>query len=114
MSGRVSWITHKGKDILFVDASGLREEAYLQVLDEVEEVYCNLDPQSTLVLLDVTDSTSSTETTERQKRLAAYKVAKHAAVVGVTGLKRIIAQAVRKDFHFATSIEEGKEWLVRQ
>jgi hypothetical protein len=114
MSDRVSWITHQSKKILFVDTAGLRDETYLQVLDEVEKVYQTLPQQSTLVLIDVTDSVSSVETTEKQKALAAYRVAKHAAVVGVTGLKMIIARAVRRDFYYATSLEDGKDWLVRQ
>lgn len=36
------------------------------------------------------------------------------AVVGIGRLQRPFAQAVRRDIHFAGSLEDAKNWLVRQ
>lgn len=113
-SERVKWIDHKGKRILFIDCAGLSGEAYLKTLDEVEVEYKKLGQNSSLVLIDVTGSSSNNQTTERQKKLAGMKVAKHAAVVGVTGVKKVIASAVNRSFYYAGSVNAAKDWLASQ
>ena len=35
-------------------------------------------------------------------------------IVGVEGIKKVVAQLIRKDIHITDSIEEAKEWLVKQ
>ena len=114
MAKEVSWITHRGKKLLFVNLAGLKGAEQLGVLDDVEKVYRTLAKQSTLLLVDVTGSVSTVETTQIEKKLAAYGVTRYASVVGVTGFKASIARDVRKDFHLASSVEEAKDWLVSQ
>jgi hypothetical protein len=36
------------------------------------------------------------------------------ATVGVQGIQKIIANAIKKDMHFAASVDDAKEWLVNQ
>ncbi len=35
------------------------------------------------------------------------------AVLGVTGVKKMIAKAIRRDIYFAESEEDAKEWIVK-
>jgi hypothetical protein len=114
MSERISWITHQAKKILFLDASGLKGEAYMQLIDEIEAVFKTLPKRSTLLLIDCTGSASTPKTTARQKAIAQYTISTYAAIVGVTGVKKVIAQAIKPDFHYASSVEDAKAWLVRQ
>ena len=36
------------------------------------------------------------------------------ALVGITGIKRVLAQMLKRDMHFAKSMEDAKEWLAGQ
>lgn len=100
--------------MLFIDCSNLFGEEYLKVLNDVEVEYKKLAKNSTLILIDVSGSTSNAQTTEKQKKLAGMQVAKHAAVVGVTGVKKIIASAVNRNFHYSGTVAMAKEWLSAQ
>jgi hypothetical protein len=35
-------------------------------------------------------------------------------VVGLTGLQRAVAQLFGRGVHFVDTVEQGKEWLVRE
>jgi hypothetical protein len=124
MEKRVYWIEHKGKKILYVDYSGLRdEEAYLQVVDEFErEMLKQPAGLRFRTIVNVTDSVLTPRITQRNKEVAARSKARGipdspTALVGLTGLKMAVVQAMqflRPDLHPANSIEEAKEWLVQQ
>ena len=36
------------------------------------------------------------------------------ATVGVKGIQKIIARAIKKGMYYAGSVDEAKEWLVNQ
>lgn len=124
MSERIRWIQHKGKKILFVDYSNLRDEKeYLTAIAEMEaEVLKQPKGKKILTLIDFTGSIAFTAITERSKQMTAR--AKEAgipdsptAVVGITGFKKAIVSALqffRSDIHLFDSIEAGKGWLVEQ
>ena len=124
MSERIQWIEYKGKRILFVDYSKLREEEpYLKAIEEMEAEVLK-QPKGTIILtlIDFTGSIATTAITERSKKMtAAAKAAgipdSPTVLVGIAGFKKSIVQAMqffRPDIHLADSVEAAKDWLVKQ
>ena len=68
------------------------------------------------LIVDVTDSSMTKKTSERGKQTAAalskVEVTTATAMVGVTGVKRIIATAISRDVYFAKDLESAKDWAV--
>lgn len=84
----VTWITYKGKQILYADYQGLEGQAIVENLEA--EIKAVLESShKMLVLENVTGGIASREFMERAKaagRTTESKVVKH-AVVGITELK---------------------------
>ncbi len=119
MGKYVQWIEHKGKKILFSNYSGLEGEEYLRAIDETkQELLKQAVGSRVLTLTDTSNSHASTATKDKAKGLQAATKEKgittRAAIVGVSGWQRVIAQLIRADIHFAPSIEDAKDWLVKQ
>jgi hypothetical protein len=118
MSGRIEWIKYKEADILFCDYRGLTGEAYITGITEQEKEVLNCGKERVLVLLDTTDSHMSKDSTQRAKvlegKIKKEGITQTMAIVGFSGLHRIIGKAIKRDIHFAKSLEEAKEWLVSQ
>jgi Cu2+-containing amine oxidase len=118
MEDRVRFITHAGKRILHLDFSGCRPEEALNVIARAKKVIAQQPERSLLTLTDVTDTRFSDAVAQEMKHFTAHNrpFVRAAAVVGVTGLKRIIFEAViafskRKVTTFDT-IEKAKQWLA--
>jgi len=124
MEKRVYWIEHKGKRILYLNYSGLRDEAaYLQVVDDFErEILKQPAGRHVLTIVDVTDSLLTPRITQRNKEVLALSKARGipdspTALIGLTGLKMAVVQAMqflRPDLHPTDSLSEAKDWLVQQ
>jgi hypothetical protein len=114
----VQWTTHKGKRILFLNAKGLSEAEYIVAMEEMRlELLKERD--GTLVLVDATKTEMTTQTTNKAKEVAASTKAKGipdrpSVVVGLTGLQRAVAQLFGRGIHFSSTIEEAKDWLVKE
>ena len=118
MGKNVQWITHKGKRILFLNAAGMREAEYAAAIDELKQELLK-ERDGALVLVDATKTEMTTLTTNKAKELAASTKAKGipdrpSVVVGLTGLQKAVAQLFGRGAHFSGSIEEAKEWLVKE
>ena len=65
-----------------------------------------------------TKAPMSKEPKERAKKLVADLNAEGYSLIsacfGITGIQRIIANAVKRDMYFARDIEDAKNWLVKQ
>lgn len=117
MSDRIRWIEHKGKKILFCDYSGLPGVEQLKVIEEAKNEMLKQPLDSVLlVLADITDTYTIqvvkekfTELTEVRNRFKGSD-----ATVGITGVKKIMANAIKRGIYFADTIEDAKEWLVKQ
>jgi hypothetical protein len=112
------WISHKGKSILFLNAAGLREAEYMVAQEELKQEILK-EPAGAMVLVDATRTEMTTKTTSKGKELAAATQAKGipdrpSAVVGLTGLQRSVAQLFGRGVHFCNTVEEAKEWLVKE
>ena len=112
------FITHKGKRILFMNAAGLAESECLAAFDEMEETLLK-DKSGILVLIDVTGLELKKSLIDRAKAVtdstkAAGYHDKASAVVGLTGLQKSVAQLFARGTHWADSMEEAKDWLVKE
>ena len=116
MSDRIRWIQYKGKDILFCDHSGLREEAYANSIAEQEKAILDAKKERILVLLDVSGSYMGKGSTERAKeceeKIKAAGIEQEMAMVGFSGLQRFLGQVLKPDIRFTKSLTDAKEWLV--
>jgi hypothetical protein len=119
MSERVKWIEYRGKKILFCDFSNHDEQQYLVGVEEMETELLKLKPDTVWPqIVDVTNSTMTKVTSDRGKKTVALlseaNIKTRTAMVGVTGIKRVIAQAISKDVYFAKNMDDAKEWAIAE
>ena len=124
MSERIQWIQHKGKRILYIDGSHIREEAeFLKLLEEAEAtIIAQPKGRGLLTLFYSTDSLITKPTIDRAKQAFANAAEKGipngpTAWVGSSGFQRAAVTAMQffiKVIHVADSIEEAKDWLAAQ
>jgi len=124
MSKYVNWIEYQGRPIMFVNYAGLHDEAeYLRAIKEFESETLKQPPGSRFrILTDVTDSILTSAILQGNKDAAAR--AKEAgipdnptALVGLAGFKLATAHAFsffRPGLYFASSMQDAKDWLVKQ
>ncbi len=108
----LSWIRHDNKQIIYADWRKLKGDEFVAAVDGLIEVYDQHEPDSLLVLIDIRDAYANREVKDRMKYANTVSAANKIAGVGVEGIKRVIANYVRKGIYFAKSTEDAKEWLV--
>jgi hypothetical protein len=124
MNERIKWITHKGKEILFMDFSSLSSDEMVKVILDVEKYYeSDIIPQGKkdlLLLSDITEARvfgdSLNETKRVVKKFRPYS--KKSAMVGLSAAKTVLLATInffagetKASKPFAT-IEEAKDYLV--
>lgn len=124
MHERIQWIAHKGKRILYIDASDLRDEAqFMQLLIEAEAVIVTQPKGIPLRTLFYSPGSLVTKAiADRAKQVFANAKQKGiptgpTAWIGSSGFQKAVVQAMQyfiKEIHIANSIEEGKDWLAAQ
>ena len=117
---RVHFIDHRGVRVLLTDYSPpITEAEGLAVMDECRRLVAQQPPQSLLLLTDVTGAYFNTRAVQGLKELAAHNspYVRRSAVVGVSGLQKIIYQAVqrfvKRDIVLFATRPEALDWLVR-
>ena len=118
---RTRFVEHRGKRILLLDYSGMREpqEAIAEIRHSMS-VVAQQPPRSLRVLTNVRDARYNTAVLQALKELAAHNepFVKASAIVGMSGLHRIAYQAVllfsRRKIHAFDSEPEALDWLVAQ
>lgn len=117
---RIRFIEYKGRRILHLDFAGTKPEDILRLIEEAKSVIAAQPAKSVRTLTDVTDLKFNTASAEALKAFAKHNkpYVTAAAVVGVTGLKQIIYNAVvkfsgRNLVAFDTS-GQAKDWLAEQ
>ena len=118
MAKYVQFITYKGKRILHTNAAGLEEAEFVVALEEMKQALVK-EGEGTLALADVTGLKLTKAFVEKAKEVnAAIEKTpgwgRPSAIVGITGLQKAVAQLFSKGVYYASSIEEAKEWLVRE
>ncbi len=117
---RVSFINHGGKDILLLDFSDMKATDAIAMIEHARGVIGGRPENSLLTLTDVTDIRFNDDLSRKMKEFTVHNkpYVKAAAVVGVTGLKRIIYNAVTafsgRNISTFDDREAAKRWLVEQ
>jgi len=114
----VQWIEHKGVRIIFLNGKGLNEADNFSAQEELKEELLR-DRSSPPVLVDLSKTAMTQQTANKSKEVAAATKAAGlpdgpTAVVGLNKLQKAVAQLFSRGSHFFDSIEEAKEWLVRE
>jgi hypothetical protein len=118
-AGRVRFIEHAGRRVLFINYSHCDVAMLKAVAEEGHRVIAQEQSNSVLTLNDVTGTTFDKESVAvlQAKVAANAPYVRRAAVVGISGLQRLIYEGVqafsrRRIPHFETR-QEGLNWLVQ-
>ncbi len=114
------YLDHKGKQIMLCDYSNFGSDgaAVMAEIDAADAIICQQPENSVLVLLDARNSVASTEVVNHVKKgsLRTRKHIRKMAILGVTGVRRIILEAVSKFSGQQATVfddmDEAKDWLV--
>lgn len=118
---RTRFITHRGREILLYDFAGVDDVALgLRIVEGARSKILGQPPKSVRTLVTVKDSKFDTRTARAVQELARHNkpFVLASAVVGLSGLQRVILTAVMRATGrtFATfdDVEQAKNWLVAQ
>lgn len=116
MNDRITVLEHKGNKILLADFSNLPPEKIVELIPQYTKI--GLEQKISLYALDITD-TITTEEIKDASRISIGSITAalgkiHVVLVGLRGIQKIIANAISKEQHFASTREEGYDWLVKQ
>ncbi|MHB8883249.1 MAG: hypothetical protein ACYC69_17290 [Thermodesulfovibrionales bacterium] len=117
---RVEFVGHRGRQILFLDFSNCSVPEILRTIKEAKAVISEQPEQSLLTLSDVTDAAFNETVRIAMKEFTLHNkpYVKAAAVVGVTGLKRIIFDGVllfsKRKMSAFDGLDPAKDWLADQ
>jgi hypothetical protein len=95
-SERIQFVNHNGKEILLLDFSNSQADEVLRIIDQATEVIRTRPERSLLTLTDVTNARFNEAVGQGMKEFSLHNkpFVRAGAVVGITGLKRIIFGAV--------------------
>jgi hypothetical protein len=117
---RVQFMQHKGKVILFINLAGCSAAEVHPVIEAAKAATETRRAGTVLTLTDVTGTGFDSAVAAAMKDLVMHHkpYVAAAAVVGISGLKQIIFNAVMRfsgrHLHAFESLEEAKDWLARQ
>jgi hypothetical protein len=120
MADRIQFIQHKGKQILHLDFSAAKPDDVIATIQGAKTVIGAQAPGSVRILTDVTDASFNSKVSEAMKDFVNHNkpFVLASAVVGVTGLKQIIYNAVVKfsgrNLVAFNTIDQAKDWLAGQ
>ncbi len=115
---RVKWIEYKGVEIMINDYTNLSGEEFIKTIQTLTENFVSLDKKDALLLIDIRDSYTNKDIVEAFNigGKAIKPFTKKTAVLGVTGVKKILLNVVNKLSNIGakpfTTEEEAKDWLI--
>jgi len=116
-------LSHKSKNIFCLDITYLRMKDVQEIQKYVEQARQKIGKQPAKSVLHITNVTHTGFNTDISNIIKEYAMhntpyIKASAIVGMTGLQKIIYTAIKtftgRDFYLANTMEEAKEWLVKQ
>jgi hypothetical protein len=119
MGKYVNRITHKGKEMLFVNTGGVNEKEAIEAWEEMRQAIPK-NPDIHLVLVDGRNVaiTPAIVRKAREARSGEAHADSQVVFVGLTPIQRttaeLVARGMRLNVHFCKTLDEGKEWLVRE
>jgi len=114
---RSRFIDHKGKRIFMLDCSGCKPADIHVIIDECARVVQSQPPKSVMTMTIAGGGKFDNEIITKLKELtkANEPYVKKAAVVGMTGLYKVVLTAVsmfsKREFHLFDTEEEAKDFL---
>ena len=110
----VRYEEYKGEKILILDYTGLRGQDFLDAIDEAEKEILKYKPGTVSTITNVTNTYIVEEIKERFTELSNKTKGKTkiSTVIGVVGIKKIIARIIKKDLYYASSEMDAKEYIV--
>jgi hypothetical protein len=117
--GRVRFIEHQGQRVLFINYSHCDVAMLKAVAEEGHRVIAREQPDSVLTLNDVTGTTFDKESVAvlQSKVAANAPYVRRAAVIGISGLQRLIYEGVqafsRRRIPLFEDRQEALNWLVK-
>jgi len=117
---RIEFIQHKGKQILHLNFTHAKPMEVVEASKAAMSLIAKQPAKSLRTLTDVTDMNFDTASTQALKELARHNApfVMAGAVVGITGLRQIIYNAVIKfsgrNLVVFDSPDQAKEWLTNQ
>jgi hypothetical protein len=117
---RVRFLTHQGKQILFIDVTNCAAEEVIELLTEVQRIVTAQPPKSALTLSDLTGAQFSRAAVTRMKEVAVFDrpYVKRAAFVGAQSLPKVFYEALKtfsqREFLKFKTREAAMDWLVRE
>lgn len=117
---RVRTLEHQGKKVVLIDVSGCKAKEAAEVLVAGRKLVATCPPASALTLTDVTGATFDDAATREAQTNAAQNApfVKAGALVGVTGLKKIVYTAVTRmtgrNFAMFDDRQKALDWLAGQ
>lgn len=118
MNNRVKTMQYKGCEILCADYTGLREKEFLAVAEAHEALSMQSRSKELRHLIILTNAYLDADlrkyAADMLERLSAKGFHVKTAAVGISGIQRIILNAVKKDMYAAKTLEDAQEWLAQQ
>jgi hypothetical protein len=116
MSDRIKILTHKGQKVLLLNASSLKPDEIIALFPEYQQT--GAANKIHLYALDVSNTRSNDDIRKASTASIAYiknQVGEiHVALVGITGIQKIIASAIERNSYFASNMEDALNWLVKK
>ena len=115
MDDRVQIKTENGIKVLFIDFSNLPTEDVLKMLPKMNEAA--VSNKLVLYILDAKninmtgEGKSAVETSIKDIESKLGKT--YSAIIGFTGIQKIIANAINKDTYFAKDYSDAVEWATK-
>jgi len=116
MSERLRIIKHEDIDTLFIDISSLSVNDILEIHKKILDIAVSkkigffiIDISNTFTTPVVIDSSKELDKVINEKNGKSYT-----ALLGISGLQKLIANVISRDMYFARDIEDAKRWLFVQ
>ena len=115
---RITWVTHKGKEILVFDHCKLTEDDCRQQISKVENSIQSTTQKDLLKLSIVSGKNRDTDVKEQLQALANKydSLIRKEAIIGLKGLRKVFLKATSAISNKAVAsfddIEKAKDWLV--
>jgi hypothetical protein len=118
MHERVRFVSHQGKNILFIDLKACTAEQILEIMAEVQKVVTSQPAKSVLSLSDWTDAQITRPLAEQIKKTLVFDQphVRKTAFVGVDKVPKVFLNAFktfsRRDFTIFPTLDEAMDWLA--
>ena len=117
---RVRFVTHQGRQILFIDMTNCVSEEVMVIASEVQRIVTAQPRNPVPTLSDLTGGEFRRDAITRRKEVAVFDrpYVKRAAIVGAESLPNVFYEALktfsRREFPRFKTREEAMNWLVRE